>query len=160
GTGILTQIESLVSPVTNAIARGGELALRSFVDRRPISRPVEDRTKFRQTIFGATLWLGIATSVQGSGLLVFRSESGLQFSDTLRVLVKEKEKALSRGTSPKLNGLTSKLGAIRLGTMPLMDADAGVVGVYEKGPVTYILPKGPPKGAPPDPAGLWKAATI
>ena len=58
--------------------------------------------------------LFIASTARASGILVFRSDRGLQFTDAVTVLINGKDKALSLGSEPKINGPIGKLQAVRL----------------------------------------------
>jgi hypothetical protein len=95
-----------------------------------------------------------------AGILVFRSERGLQFADALAITVNGKDKALSLGDRPTAGGAVSKLPAAHLAGILLKDGDSGVLIEYQPGKVDYLFPQGLPKGAPADPAGAWKASRI
>jgi hypothetical protein len=94
-----------------------------------------------------------------AGILVVRSERGLQFTDAVAIAVNGKDKALSLGSQPTA-GAASKRSAARLAGTLLKDSDAGVLLEYAPGNANYLLPEGLPKNAPDDPAGAWKAARI
>jgi len=95
-----------------------------------------------------------------AGVLVFRSEQGLRFTDAVAVSVNGKDKAVSLGSEPTISGAISKLLAVHLAGTLLKDADSGVLLEYAPGKVEYLLPQGLPKNAPDDPAGIWKSARI
>ncbi len=95
-----------------------------------------------------------------AGVLVFRSEHGLQFTNAVAITVNGKDKALSLGSEPTIGSAVSKLPATHLAGTLLKDGDAGVLLQYEPGKAEYLLPQGLPKNAADDPAGMWKAAKI
>jgi len=95
-----------------------------------------------------------------AGILVYRSEQGVQFTDAVAVTVNGKDKAINLGSQPVAGGAASKLPAVRLAGTLLKDSDAGVLVQYEPGNAAYLLPEGLPKNAPDDPAGVWKTARI
>ena len=95
-----------------------------------------------------------------AGILVSRTEQGLQFTDAVAVTFNTKDKALSLGDQPKLSGPISKLPSTHLNGTLLKDSDAGVLARYEQGKAEYLLPQGLPKTAPDDPAAIWKTAKI
>ena len=109
---------------------------------------------------GISYWLVCLSlaPLQGAGLLVFRADDGFQFADAISLTVNEKDKVLTLGATPKLATPANKLNSVKLGGAMLIDVDAGVVAFYERGSAIYILPDNAPKGAPADPAGLWKSA--
>ena len=95
-----------------------------------------------------------------AGILVFRSEQGIQFAPAVSITFNAKDKALSLGGQPTAAAPISKLPSARLEGTLLKDGDAGVVLQYDAGKVDYLLPEGLPKNAPEDPAGIWKTAKI
>ena len=95
-----------------------------------------------------------------AGILVSRSEQGLQFGSAVSITINGKDKALSLGSQPALGGAISKLSSTRLEGTLLKDGDSGVLLRYETGKAEYLLPQGLPKNAPTDPAGIWKTAKI
>ena len=95
-----------------------------------------------------------------AGILVLRSEHGLQFTDAVSITINGKDKALSLGSQPTAGTAASKRPVARLAGTVLKDSDAGVLLEYEPGNADYLLPQGLPKNAPDDPAGAWKAAKI
>jgi len=95
-----------------------------------------------------------------AGILVSRTEQGLQFTEAVSITFNTKDKALSLGDQPKLAGPISKLPANRIGGILLKDADAGVLAQFEDSKPEYLLPQGLPKTAPDDPAAIWKTAKI
>jgi hypothetical protein len=94
-----------------------------------------------------------------AGILVVRSEHGLQFTDAVSIAVNGKDKALSLGSQPT-GTAGSKRSSARLAGTLLKDGDAGVLLEYDSGNANYLLPEGLPKNAPDDPAGAWKEARI
>ena len=95
-----------------------------------------------------------------AGILVFRSEQGLQFADAIAITINGKDKALSLGSQPTIGAAVSKLAAAHLAGTLLKDGDSGVLLKYEPGKADYLLPEGLPKNAPEDPAAIWKTAKI
>lgn len=93
-----------------------------------------------------------------AGILVLRSEHGLQFTDAVSITINGKDKAVSLGNQP--TAVASKRSSARLVGTVLKDSDAGVLLEYESGNADYLLPEGLPKNAPGDPADAWKAARI
>jgi hypothetical protein len=111
----------------------------------------------------ASLGLSIffcACTAANAGLLISRSDKGLQFTDAAQVLINGKDKALSLGGEPKLTGPLNKLKDTKLGSSLLKDSDSGIVAVYSESEVEYLVPGNLPKGAPAHPAALWKSAKI
>ncbi|MGA2038249.1 MAG: hypothetical protein ABSH42_03140 [Bryobacteraceae bacterium] len=94
-----------------------------------------------------------------AGILVIRSDHGLQFTGAVSIAVNGKDKAISLGSQPTA-GAASKRSTVRLAGTLLKDSDAGVMLEFESGSADYLLPEGLPKNAPDDPAGAWKAARI
>ena len=94
-----------------------------------------------------------------AGILVVRSERGLEFTDAVSITVNGKDKALSLGSQPA-GTAGSKRSPARLAGTLLKDSDAGMLLEYEPGNANYLLPEGLPKNAPDDPTGAWKAARI
>ena len=95
-----------------------------------------------------------------AGILVSRSEQGLQFTDAVAVTFNAKDKALSLGDQTKLSGPISKLPSTHLEGVLLKDSDAGILAHFEEGKAEYLLPQGLPKTAPDNPAAIWKTAKI
>jgi len=95
-----------------------------------------------------------------AGILVSRTDQGLQFTDAVAITFNAKDKALTLGDQPKLSGPISKLPNGHLTGIILKDADAGVLARYEQGKPEYLLPQGLPKTAPEDPAAIWKTTKI
>ena len=101
-----------------------------------------------------------ASAAAYAGILVSRSEQGLQSTDAIAVTFNSKDKVLSLGDQPKLSGPISKLPTSHLNGILLKDCDAGVLAHYEQGKAEYLLPQGLPKSAPDDPAAIWKTTKI
>lgn len=99
-------------------------------------------------------------SAADAGILVSRSEQGLQFTDAVAVTFNAKDKALSLGDQTKLSGPISKLPSTHLEGVLLKDSDAGVLARFQEGRAEYLLPQGLPKTAPDNPAAIWKTAKI
>jgi len=95
-----------------------------------------------------------------AGILILRSEHGLQFADAVSITINGKDKVLSLGSQPTAGAAASKRPVARLAGTLLKDGDAGLLLQYESGNADYLLPEGLPKNAPDDPAGAWKAARI
>ena len=96
----------------------------------------------------------------GAGILVSRTEQGLQFTDAVAVTFNAKDKALSLGGQAKLSGPLSKLPTTRVEGVLLKDSDTGVLARFEEGKAEYLVPQGLPKTAPDNPAAIWKTAKI
>jgi hypothetical protein len=95
-----------------------------------------------------------------AGILISRSDQGLQFTDAASLLFNGKEKVLSLGARPAAAGQLSKLPAAHLSAALLKDRDSGVLAQYSAGKVEYLVPQALVKGSPDDPAAVWKAAKI
>ena len=95
-----------------------------------------------------------------AGILILRSEHGLQFADAVSITINGKDKVLSLGSQPTAGAAASKRPVARLAGTLLKDGDAGLLLQYEPGNADYLLPEGLPKNAPDDPSGAWKAARI
>lgn len=95
-----------------------------------------------------------------AGILIYRSEQGVQFTDAVAITVNGKDKVLSLGNQPIAGAAVSKQSAAHLAKILLKDGDAGVLLQYEPGNADYLLPEGLPKNAPDDPAAAWKTARI
>ena len=80
-------------------------------------------------------------STADAGILVSRSEQGLQFTDAIAVTFNAKDKALSLGDQSKLSGPISKLPTTHLEGVLLKDSDAGVLAHFEEGKAEYLLPR-------------------
>src|ERR1035438_8652355 len=91
-----------------------------------------------------------------AGILVSRSEKGLEFTAAASILVNTKDKALSLGPQPKLSAPLNKLPNIKIDGTLLNSADAHVVALEQDGALTYLLPENLPKAPPADPAATWK----
>jgi hypothetical protein len=95
-----------------------------------------------------------------AGILVSRTDQGYQFTDAVSLTVNGKDKAVSLGEQPRITGQFSKLPAAHISGALLRDTDSGVIAHYEQGKAEYLAPQALPKGAPSDPAGMWKLAHI
>jgi tetratricopeptide (TPR) repeat protein len=98
--------------------------------------------------------------VAHAGILVSRTDRGFQFAEAVSITVNGKDKAVSIGEQPKIAGQFSKLPSTHLAGTLIRDTDSGVIAHYENGKVEYLAPQGLAKGAPADPAGMWKASRI
>jgi hypothetical protein len=116
-------------------------------------------TTVRFPFFAVLVGCCISTAAH-AGVLVSRTEQGLQFTDAIAVTFNAKDKALSLGDQPKLSGPISKLPTTHLNGILIKDSDAGVLAQYEEGKAEYLLPQGLPKTAPDDPAAIWKTTKI
>lgn len=108
---------------------------------------------------GLLVWLLLPALTQ-AGILVSRSDKGLQFSEASSVLLNGKDKALSLGAQPKLSGPVNKLPGVKLGAALVRNADARVLAQYQNGNLSYLVPEGLAKTAPADPAEIWKTTRI
>ena len=113
----------------------------------------------RTPLFRALVCWCVATAAH-AGILISRTEQGLQFTDATAVTFNTKDKAHSLGGQPKASGPVNKLPQVPLNTSLIKDADAGVLARYEEGKAEYVVPQGLPKTAPEDPAAIWKTAKI
>jgi hypothetical protein len=95
-----------------------------------------------------------------AGILVVRSEQGLQLNSAVSIAIDGKDKVLSLGGQPTIGAAISKLATARLEGTLLKDADSGVLLQYEAGKADYLLPQDLPKNATVDPAEVWKTAKI
>ncbi|MEO8593408.1 MAG: hypothetical protein ABI759_08800 [Candidatus Solibacter sp.] len=95
-----------------------------------------------------------------AGILVSRTEQGLQFTDAVAITLNTKDKALSLGAQPKLSGPHNKLPQTPISGMLLRDTDAGVLARYAQGKPEYLLPQNLPKTAPDDAAAIWKTSKV
>jgi hypothetical protein len=95
-----------------------------------------------------------------AGILITRSDKGLQFGEAFAVVVNGKDKVLSVGGQPKVAGPAGKLASMHLTGMILKDASANALALYDTGNVTYILPDGLGKNGTGDGAALWRTAKL
>jgi hypothetical protein len=95
-----------------------------------------------------------------AGILVFRSEQGLQFVDAAAITVNGKDKAAGLGPQSAISTAVSKLSSARFTGTLLRDADVGAVLEYDPGRLNYLVPEGLPKNSPADLAGMWKVSKI
>jgi hypothetical protein len=95
-----------------------------------------------------------------AGILISRSDQGLQFADAASLLFNGKDKVASLGEQPKAAGPLSKLPNARVSGAVLKDKDSGVLVEYAAGKAEYLVPQSLPKGSPEDPAAVWQAAKI
>jgi hypothetical protein len=93
-----------------------------------------------------------------AGILVLKSEHGIQFAEASSVIINGKDKVLSLGNQP--SGSFAKLPAIRPGGILLKENDTGVVAQYDNGHLEYLVPQGLPKGTAEDPRAIWKSVRI
>src|ERR1700730_16278818 len=96
----------------------------------------------------------LGTTIQ-AGILVSRSDKGLQFTEAMSVLVNGKDKAVSLGPAPKITGPVNKLQSVHVTGTLLKDADSNSILVYEQGSLDYLLPQGFSKTTTGDPAAIW-----
>jgi hypothetical protein len=95
-----------------------------------------------------------------AGILVSRSGQGFQFTEAVSITVNGNNKVLSLGDRAKVTGQISKLPSVPIAGAWVLDTDAGVIARFEQGKSEYLAPRGLPKTAPSDPAGMWKASKI
>jgi len=101
-----------------------------------------------------------ASATLYASVLVSRSDKGLQFTDALSITINGKNKVLSLGSQPKITSPIGNLPSGRVGGTLLKDRDSNTIATYEQGSLEYILPSGLPKNTAPDPAAIWRTATI
>jgi hypothetical protein len=95
-----------------------------------------------------------------AGILITRTDKGLQFTEAVSVLVNGKDKALVLGAEPKLTGPMGKLKDAKLSGSLVKDEGTKTIGAYEAEEMEYLLPENLPKGGPTEPAEIWRAAKI
>ena len=95
-----------------------------------------------------------------AGILVFRTEKGLQFTDAAAITVNGKDKAASLGSQSAIGTPVSKLPSAKLAGTLLRDADVGALLEYDPGRLNYLAPEGLPKNSPSDLPGIWKVSKI
>ena len=111
----------------------------------------------RSVAFRFSLISIVSLSAQ-AGILITRSEKGLQFTDAAQVVINGKDKALTLGGQPKLAGPINKLKDTKLGGTLIKDVDSGVVALFSGSDIEYVLPENLGKTPPADPAEIWKTA--
>src|SRR5574340_971744 len=103
----------------------------------------------------------LLTQQTRAGILITRSDRGIEFSEAAVLSVNGKDKILRLGGQPRLTGPIGKLSAVKLGDTLLKDGDAAVMAIYTpQGDPVYTVPQNTPKNAPPDAAGVWPAAFV
>jgi hypothetical protein len=102
---------------------------------------------------------GLCCAAQ-AGIVITRTDKGLQFTEAAAVLINAKDKALVLGAEPKLNGPIGKLKDVKLGGSLVKDVTSKTIGTYEAEEMEYLLPENLPKGGPTDPAEIWRGARI
>ena len=103
--------------------------------------------------------LFLAVSIH-AGVLVSRSEKGLQFAEATSVLVNGKDKAIILGSQPALPNRAGKMSSVHLAGTLLKDGDANTIARYSDGEIEYLLPEGLPKNAVRTPSAAWSTANI
>lgn len=111
----------------------------------------------RSLSLGLGAFLCVCAAARG-GILISRSEKGLQFTDAAQILINAKDKALNLGAQPKISGPVNKLKDTKLGGSLVRDMESGVVALYSASEIEYLLPENLPKTAPSDPVAIWKNA--
>ena len=108
------------------------------------------RTVLKVTLLGLLACLPLC-----AGIVISRSEQGLQFADAVSVIVNGKDKMSSLGEQPTASGPLSKLPNAKVSGILLKDKDSGVVAEYAGGKAEYLVPQGLAKGSPeiPPPSG-------
>jgi hypothetical protein len=101
----------------------------------------------------------LAGAVQ-AGVLVTRSDKGLQFTSAVTIAIQGKDRALSLGAETRMPVALNKLATVRLTGTLLKDADSGIVASYREGAVEYLLPQGLPKTAGTDAAAIWRTVKL
>jgi len=102
-----------------------------------------------------------AFPVAAEGLLVTRSESGIQFIPVFSIAVNGKDKISLLGAKPELTVAVDKLPDAKIGASLLLDANTGVPLQYGRGSTSsYVYPDGIPKKTAPSPAQAWKEAPV
>jgi hypothetical protein len=98
-----------------------------------------------------------ASTALFAGVVVSRSEKGLEFTNAVAVTIHGKNKAVTLGNQPKIAGPIGKLPSTKLAGSLLKEHDSNTIGIYESGNIEYIIPQGLPKTTAPDPAAIWRA---
>ena len=119
----------------------------------------EEHTTQRLPLCRVLAWLLLGVAAH-AGVLISRSGQGFQFTDAISVSINGKDKIQVLGDRPKASGPLSKLPSGRLAGTLVKDHDSGVFAQYDADQVEYLVPQGLPKGAPDDPAALWRSARI
>lgn len=115
----------------------------------------------RSLSLGLGAFLCVCAAARG-GILISRSEKGLQFTDAAQILINAKDKALSLGAQPKVSGPVNKLKDTKLGGSLVRDMESGVVALYSASEIEYLLPENLPKTAPSDvlPTVIWDSTVV
>ncbi len=108
------------------------------------------------SIFLSCLFL---TGLAHAGVLVSRTDAGLQFTEAVSLSINGKDKILDLGAAPKASATTAKLPSIKLGE-PILKDSTGAPALYSEGRFTYFLPEGLPKNSTVKPAEAWSSAHI
>ena len=108
-------------------------------------------------VYGSLSLILIAHSLSG-GILISRTDKGLQFADAAVITVNGKDKALGLGPQTKV---VPKAQQVKLGGTLLKDAGSNVIGHYDSdsGVMNFLLPDGL-KNPSGDAAPFWKTARI
>lgn len=85
----------------------------------------------------------------------------IQFADAVSLSINGKDRVLSLGAEPKIDGPINKLPSLKLGGNLVKSGGSQVLASFDADSgFAYLLPQGTPKTAPNDPAGIWKTAVI
>jgi hypothetical protein len=101
----------------------------------------------------------VAVTAQ-AGILVLRSDKGLQFAEAATLVVGGKDKVLTVGAQPRLPGPINKLPSVKLAGTVLKDGDSGALAVYAGGEPQYFISDGLAKTTAGDLAAIWRMSRI
>ena len=103
----------------------------------------------------------LAHAAAASGLLVFRGDGKLQFSEALALQVNGKDKALILGEKPETPAAIKNLPSVRLTGTLVKDAGSGIVASYGRDlPPRFLYPDGLDKKLVQPAAEAWKDSRI
>jgi hypothetical protein len=108
-------------------------------------------------VYSSLSFILISNSLFG-GILVTRTDKGIQFADAAVISINGKDKAYGLGPQTKV---VPKAPQVKLTGTLLKDADSSVIGQYDPdtGTMNYLLPDGL-KNPSGDAAPFWKTARI
>jgi tetratricopeptide (TPR) repeat protein len=108
-------------------------------------------------VYRSIAFLLTAQSLYG-GILISRTDKGIQFADAAAVTVNGKDKVYNLGPQTKV---VPKAPQVKLGGTLLKDADSNVIALYDAdtGTLSFLLPDGL-KNPTGDAAQYWRTAKI
>jgi hypothetical protein len=105
------------------------------------------------------VWCLLPVTAQ-AGILLLRSDKGLQFAEAASLAVGGKDKVLAVGAQPRLAAPINKLPSVKLAGMILKDGDTGALAVYADGAPQYFVPDGLPKTTTGGLTEIWRTSKI